>query len=87
MDVEHQRCAGLDVHKRTVVACVRLSHADGHVQQQVRTFGTMTADLLALSDWLASCAVEQVAMESTGVFTLPPMLPKGWQSGSMGSRS
>jgi transposase len=54
MDVQYQRCAGLDVHKRTVVACVRLTTAQGEVQQEVvRTFGTMTADLLALSDWLA----------------------------------
>jgi len=71
MDVQYQRCAGLDVHKRTVVACVRLTTAQGEVQQEVRTFGTMTADLLALADWLAGYAVEQVAMESTGVYWRP----------------
>jgi transposase len=71
MDVQLQRCAGLDVHKRTVVACVRLTTAEGAVQQEVRTFGTMTADLLALGDWLAGYAVERVAMESTGVFWRP----------------
>jgi transposase len=71
MDVQYQRCAGLDVHKRTVVACVRLTTAAGEVQQEVRTFGTMTADLLALGDWLAGYAVEQVAMESTGVYWRP----------------
>jgi transposase len=71
MDVQNQRCVGLDVHKRTVVACVRLTTAAGEVQQEVRTFGTMTADLLALDDWLASYAVEQVAMESTGVYWRP----------------
>ncbi len=71
MDVEYQRCAGLDVHKRTVVACVRLATAEGAVEQEVRTFGTMTADLLALGDWLAGYAVEQVAMESTGVYWRP----------------
>jgi transposase len=71
MDVQLQRCAGLDVHQRTVVACVRLTTAEGVVQQEVRTVGTMTADLLALGDWLAGYAVEQVAMESTGVFWRP----------------
>ncbi len=76
MDVQYQRCAGLVVHKRTVVACVRLTTAEGAVQQEVRTFGTMTADLLALGDWLAGYAVEQVAMKSTGVYTPPTMLQK-----------
>jgi transposase len=71
MDVRYQRCAGLDVHKRTVVACVRLTTSQGAVEQEVRTFGTMTADLLALSDWLAGYAVEQVAMEATGVYWRP----------------
>ena len=71
MDVQYQRCAGLDVQKRTVVACVRLTTAQGEGQQEVRTFGTMTADLLALADWLAGYAVEQVAMESTGVYWRP----------------
>jgi transposase len=71
MDVRYQRCAGLDVHKRTVVACVRLTTPQGAVEQEVRTFGTMTADLLALSDWLAGYAVEQVAMEATGVYWRP----------------
>jgi transposase len=56
------------VQKRTVVACVRRTTAAGEVQQEVRTFGTMTADLLALGDWLAGDAVEQVAMERTGVY-------------------
>jgi len=59
------------VQKRTVVACVRLTTAQGEGQHEVRTFGTMTADLLALADWLAGSAVEQVAMESTGVYWRP----------------
>jgi transposase len=62
MRVVHERCCGLDVHKRTVVACVLTP--DG---QQTRTFGTMTRDLIALSEWLQSLDVSQVAMESTGV--------------------
>jgi transposase len=61
----------LDVHKKTVVACVLLSQPDGHVQRQVRTFGTMTADLLALSDWLSSLEITQVALESSGVYWRP----------------
>jgi hypothetical protein len=48
MEVLHARCAGLDVHKRSVVACVLLTQPDGSVRREVRTFGTMTADLLAL---------------------------------------
>jgi len=70
MDVLHQRCAGLDVHQKTVVACVRLV-AQGTVSREVRTFGTTTRELLTLSDWLAACAVTHVAMESTGVFWKP----------------
>jgi transposase len=50
MQVVHERCCGLDVHKKTVVACVLLTAPGGGVQRRVRTFGTMTADLLALSD-------------------------------------
>jgi transposase len=71
MQVVHARCCGLDIHKKTVVACVLLTSTNGHVQRAVRTFGTMTADLLALSDWLSECAVTQIAMESTGVFWRP----------------
>jgi transposase len=71
MQVVHARCCGLDVHKKTVVACVLLTQPTGQVEREVRTFGTMTADLLALSDWLSSLEVRQIAMESTGVFWRP----------------
>ena len=71
MQVVHARCCGLDVHKKTVVACVLVTQDDGVVQRQVRTFGTMTVDLLALSDWLSSWSVTHVAMESTGVYWRP----------------
>jgi transposase len=64
-------CAGLDVHKKTVVACARRLGPDGQVVSQVRTFGTMTTDLLALGDWLAAQGVTRVAMESTGVYWKP----------------
>jgi transposase len=71
MEVIFSCCAGLDVHKKTVVACVRRLEPDGRVDQQVRTFGTMTDELLALADWLAGQGVVQVALESTGVFWKP----------------
>jgi transposase len=71
MQVVLERCAGLDVHKRSVVACVLRSREDGTVEEQVRTFGTMTVDLEALSRWLGERQVEQVALESTGVFWWP----------------
>jgi transposase len=71
MDMIHACCAGLDVHKRTVVACIRRVGPDGAVSREVRTFGTMTAELLALSDWLATQDVSHVAMESTGVYWKP----------------
>jgi len=70
MDVIHPRCAGLDVHKQTVVACVRIADA-GPLEQQVRTFETTTSGLLALCDWLESFGAAQVAMEATGVYWKP----------------
>jgi len=71
MQVIHERCAGLDVHKKTAVACVWLTPPASPDSQETRSFATMTADLLALSDWLKSQAVTHVAMESTGVYWKP----------------
>jgi transposase len=71
METIYRCCAGLDVHKMTVVACVRRVESTGHARESVRTFGTMTGELLALSDWLAEHGVTHVAMESTGVFWKP----------------
>jgi transposase len=71
MQVMHPRCAGLDVHKKTVVACVLISLPEGVVQKHTQTFGTMTPELLALSDWLQGHEVTHVAMESTGVYWRP----------------
>jgi ribulose bisphosphate carboxylase small subunit len=51
MQVIYEHCCGLDVHKKTVVACVVITSPDGQVQKQVRTFATTTASLLALADW------------------------------------
>jgi transposase len=70
MQVIYPRCAGLDVHKQTVVACVRVA-GDGPLLQEVRTFATTTSGLLALCDWLDSFGVEHAAMEATGVYWKP----------------
>jgi transposase len=70
MDVIYPRCAGLDVHKQTVVACIRIV-GDGPPLQEVRTFDTTTSGLLALCDWLDSFGVEHVGMEATGVYWKP----------------
>ena len=71
MRVLYERCAGLDVHKLTVVASLILTSATGTDSREVRTFATTTAGLLALADWLASHEVSHVAMESTGVYWRP----------------
>ncbi len=71
MEVVHPRCAGLDVHKRTVVACRLTPGPAAEPAREVRTFGTTTRELLALADWLAEASVTVVAMESTGSFWKP----------------
>jgi len=65
------RCAGLDVHKESVEACVRRIEANGRVHSETRHWGTMTRDLLEMADWLEAEGVTDVAMESTGVFWKP----------------
>ena len=70
MEVLYPRCAGLDVHKATVVAAVRLA-AGGRVAREVRTFATTTAGLLELAEWLAGNGCTRVAMEATGVYWRP----------------
>lgn len=71
METLFARCAGLDVHSKTVVACRRIIGPDGKVDKDVQTFGTTTSELLALAEWLEERAVTHVAMESTGVFWKP----------------
>jgi transposase len=71
MRVMHERCAGLDVHKKTVVACRRWSEKGEEAKSEVRTFGTTTPELLELMDWLSERAVTTVAMESTGEYWKP----------------
>ncbi len=70
MEVLYPRCAGLDVHKDTVVACVRVAEG-GKARTEVRSFATTTPGLLALSEWLAANGCTHVAMESTGVYWKP----------------
>lgn len=67
MDVVHDQCAGLDVHKDSVVACVRLTNS-GKVNREVKTFETTTSGLLTLLDWLTACGCTHVAMEATGIY-------------------
>jgi transposase len=71
MDVIYARCCGLDVHKKTVVACLIRSAEGQPPQREVRTFRTMTVELLALADWLHAAGCTHVALESTGVYWRP----------------
>ena len=71
MEVVYERCCGLDGHKRTVVACLLTPGPDGRATKAVRTFSTMTDELLELGDWLAGAGCTHVAMESTGVYWQP----------------
>lgn len=70
MELLHARCAGLDVHKDTVVACKRIAN-DGVVERDVKTFDTTTSGLLALAEWLGESGCTHVVMEATGVYWKP----------------
>jgi transposase len=70
MEVLHPQCAGLDLHKDSVVACVRRMKG-GKVTSAVRNFGTTTRELIGLSDWLSGGGATHVAMEATGVYWKP----------------
>ena len=72
MEVKYERCCGIDVHKKTVVACVIVPGAKrGEVEKETRTYATMADDLGALGQWLQSKGVTHIAMESTGVYWKP----------------
>ena len=71
MDILVERCAALDVHKDTVVACVRIPGPGGGRRQELRSFKAMTAGLLGLADWLDSYQVTRVGMEATGCYWKP----------------
>ena len=74
MQVIYHRCCGLDIHKKLIVACVLIWTSQG-VQKEIRAFSTMVEDLFRLRDWLKANECQVVAMESTGVYTPPTMLP------------
>jgi len=71
MQVVYARCAGLDVHKKTVVVTVLLTESNGVVRKETRTFSTMTAELLRVEAWLTELQVVHLALESTGVYWYP----------------
>src|SRR5262249_51042566 len=71
MRVLHERCCGLDIHKKFVVACLLVAGADGTLHKEVRTYSTMTADVLALAEWLRGEGCGPVVMESTGSYLRP----------------
>lgn len=71
MEVVHERCCGLDIHKRTVVACLLTPGERGQPRREVRSFSTMTRGLLELGDWLSGKGCTHIAMESTGSFWRP----------------
>jgi len=82
MERLYETCCGIDVHKRTVVACL-ITTRTGRRNTETRTFGTTTDDLLDLRDWLDGVGCRHVALESTGVYTSPMMLPKRSLGGNM----
>jgi transposase len=71
MEVTYSHCAGLDVHKKTVVACCLTPGEEGEILKEVRSFRTMTGELLKMGDWLTQQGVTHVAMESTGEYWKP----------------
>jgi transposase len=71
MRMVYPHCCGVDVHKKSITACVLIRDAAGRDQQELRRFGTMTRELLELADWLHRYQVTHVAMESTGVYWKP----------------
>ncbi len=71
MEVVYEHCCGLDIHKKTVVACVVVPGPGKQAHKEIRTFNTISADLLELADWLTAQRVTHVALESTGVYWKP----------------
>lgn len=71
MEVLYACCCGLDVHKKSITACVLWAEPKGKVRKEKRRFGTFTEELLSLAQWLQECGVTHVAMESTGVYWKP----------------
>ena len=77
MEVVHERCCGLDIHKKLIVACSIVPGSNGQPHKQVRSFGSMSDDLEKLSNWLREQGVTHVAMENTGSYWKPGRAPRG----------
>ena len=86
MEVLYQRCCGLDIHKESVVACLRIV-SGGEVVREVRTFETTTASLMALSEWLAKNGCTHVAMEATAALSRCSKIPHSINLSARMSRS
>ena len=71
IEILNKICAGLDIHKTRILACIRKLTESGEIITEIRTFGTMTIELLALKEWMLSKGVTHVAMEATGVYWKP----------------
>jgi transposase len=71
MEIVFERCCGVNVHKKMVVACMIVPDATGHRTKQIRTFATTTEELLQLHDWAQAAGCTHIAMESTGVYCKP----------------
>ncbi len=76
MEVLYQSCCGIDVHKQFLVACLLVVDEKGQPSKELRRFSTMTSELLSCVDWLKTARCQAIAMESTGVYTPPTILPK-----------
>lgn len=66
MEITHPHCAGIDVHKKTVVVCCLTEEVKGTLKRETRTYGTLTSDLLRMSEWVTSEGITHIARESTG---------------------
>jgi transposase len=86
MDVVYPVCCGIDVHQARLTACLRRVQEDGQVTKDVQEFDTTYPALLILLDWLIAQHCPVVALESTGVYTPPKILPKRYWSGNMALR-
>lgn len=71
MEIVYERCCGLDIHKKRIVACLITQSAKKQRSKEIRTFRTVTSELLALQDWLREACCTHIAMEATGVYWKP----------------
>jgi transposase len=71
MEILHTRCAGIDVHKKNVKVCLIITEENGKQKKEIRTYSTMTPQLLELHDWLKEQGCSHIAFEATGVYWKP----------------